>query len=128
MKGKVRRIKLRHKLSNDATAKRATRSRNTVKKRFKAAADKVRRYSTTIAESKFTAFEGVLEKNVKEGRGRIRIEARTRRFGPFIDLNAGFGGRCRTVWTDTPRPVHKQRQSGIKARRNWLETQRISQN
>ena len=54
-------------------------SRNTAKEWLNAAAEKVPRYSTTIAEGKFTAFEGVLEKNVKEGRGRIRIKAKMRR-------------------------------------------------
>ena len=50
----------------------------------------------------------MVEKNVQDSRRRIWIEAATRRFGSFTELNAWLGERCRSIWADTPHPVHKQ--------------------
>ena len=41
-------------------------------------------------------------------RRRIWIEAGTRRFGSFLELNAWLGERCRSVWADTAHPIHRQ--------------------
>ena len=156
MIGKVRRMKLRDKLSNTAIAKLTGLSRNTVKKWLKAPGDVVPKYSRESPAGKLTAFEatleqaltadshrpkhgrrtakalftqiqaqgylfdpdfcnvasgwekGVVEKNVQDSRRRIWIEAGTRRFGSFIELNAWLGERYRSIWADTQHPVHKQ--------------------
>jgi len=50
----------------------------------------------------------VVEKNVQDSRRRIWIEAGTRRFGSFAELNAWLGERCRSIWADTVHPIHKQ--------------------
>ena len=52
--------------------------------------------------------KGVVEKNVQDSRGRIWLEAGTRRFGSFAELNAWLGERCRSVWADTRHAEHKQ--------------------
>ena len=52
--------------------------------------------------------KGVVEKNVQDSRRRIWIEAATRRFGSFIELNAWLSERCRSVWSDTTHPIHRQ--------------------
>ncbi len=52
--------------------------------------------------------KGVVEKNVQDSRRRIWIEAGTRRFGSFPELNAWLAERCRSVWADTDHPEHKQ--------------------
>ena len=52
--------------------------------------------------------KGVVEKNVQARGRRIWIEAGTRRFGSFAELNAWLGERCRSIWADTQHPVHKQ--------------------
>ena len=49
-----------------------------------------------------------MEKNVQDSRRRIWIEAGTRRFGSFTELNVWLGERCRSIWADTQHPVHKQ--------------------
>src|SRR5574343_671894 len=51
--------------------------------------------------------KGVVEKNVQDSRRRIWIEARERKFGSFAELNAWLGERCKSIWVDTPHPVHK---------------------
>jgi hypothetical protein len=52
--------------------------------------------------------KGVVEKNVQDSRTRIWIEAGTRRFGSFAELNAWLGERCRSVWADTQHAEHQQ--------------------
>lgn len=52
--------------------------------------------------------KGVVEKNVQDSRRRVWIEAATRRFGSFIELNAWLAQRCRAIWVDTVHPEHKQ--------------------
>jgi hypothetical protein len=52
--------------------------------------------------------KGVVEKNVQDSRRRIWIEAGTRRFGSFAELNAWLGERCHSIWADTAHPIHKQ--------------------
>src|ERR1035437_1047839 len=93
---------------------------------MKTAVDKVNKGKSRIVNSRFSAMashylfdpdfcnvasgweKGVVEKNVQDSRRRIWIEAGTRRFGSFIELNAWLGERVRAIWADTQHPVHKQ--------------------
>jgi transposase len=93
---------------------------------MKTAVDKVKKGKGRIVNARFAAMcshylfdpdfcnvasgweKGVVEKNVQDSRRRIWIEAGTRRFGSFIELNAWLGERCRSIWSDTEHPVHKQ--------------------
>ena len=93
---------------------------------MKTAVDKVKKGKGRIVNARFAAMcshylfdsdfcnvasgweKGVVEKNVQDSRRRIWIEAGTRRFGSFIELNAWLGERVRAIWSDTQHPVHKQ--------------------
>ena len=93
---------------------------------MRTAVDKVQRGKQRIVNARFAAMcnhylfdpdfcnvasgweKGVVEKNVQDSRRRIWIEASTRRFGSFIELNAWLGERCRSVWADTAHPIHRQ--------------------
>ena len=93
---------------------------------MKTAVDKVKKGKGRIVNARFAAMcshylfdpdfcnvasgweKGVVEKNVQDSRRRIWIEAATRRFGSFTELNAWLGERCRSIWADTQHPVHKQ--------------------
>jgi transposase len=93
---------------------------------MKTAVDKVKKGKGRIVNARFASMcshylfdpdfcnvasgweKGVVEKNVQDSRRRIWIEAGTRRFGSFIELNAWLGERCRSIWSDTEHPVHKQ--------------------
>lgn len=61
--------------------------------------------------------KGVVEKNVQDSRRRIWIEAATRCFGSFIELNAWLSERCRSVWgrhhAPDPPAVHRGRDVGV---------------
>ena len=61
MIGKVRRMKLRDKLSNSAIAKLTGLSRNTVKKWLKAPGDVAPKYRRTSPDGKLSAFKATLE-------------------------------------------------------------------
>jgi hypothetical protein len=50
--------------------------------------------------------KGVVEKNVQDSRRRIWIEAQTRKFASFAELNAWLGQRCRALWTDMRHPEY----------------------
>jgi transposase len=93
---------------------------------MKTAVDKVKKGKGRIVNARFAAMcshylfdpdfcnvasgweKGVVEKNVQDSRRRIWIEAGTRRFGSFVELNAWLGERCRSVWTDTQHAEHQQ--------------------
>ena len=93
---------------------------------MKTAVDKVKRGKGRVVNARFAAMcshylfdadfcnvasgweKGVVEKNVQDSRRRIWIEAGTRRFGSFIELNAWLGERCRSIWMETEHPEHKQ--------------------
>ena len=51
--------------------------------------------------------KGVVEKNVQDSRRRIWLEAQSRRFGSFAELNAWLGERCRSLWGELRHPEHK---------------------
>ena len=93
---------------------------------MKTAVDKVKKGKGRIVNARFAAMashylfdpdfcnvasgweKGVVEKNVQDSRNRIWIEAGTRRFGSFAELNAWLGERCRSVWADTQHTEHQQ--------------------
>ena len=52
--------------------------------------------------------KGVVEKNVQDSRRRIWIEAQTRKWGSFEELNAWLAERCRALWSEIRRPEYKQ--------------------
>ena len=93
---------------------------------MRTAVDKVGRGKTRTVNARFAAMcahylfdpdfcnvasgweKGVVEKNVQDARRRIWIEAKTRRFGSFDELNGWLDARCRALWTETGHPEHKQ--------------------
>jgi transposase len=50
--------------------------------------------------------KGVVEKNVQDSRRRIWIEAQTRKFASFAELNAWLGQRCRALWSEMRHPEY----------------------
>ena len=52
--------------------------------------------------------KGVVEKNVRDSRRRIWIEAQTRKFASFAELNAWLGQRCRALWSDMRHPEYPE--------------------
>ena len=77
MIGKVRRMKLRDKLSNSAIAKLTGLSRNTVKKWLKAPGDVVPKYSRQRPPGKLSAFEAALAQALKADTQRPKHARRT---------------------------------------------------
>ena len=93
---------------------------------MKTAVDKVKKGKGRVVNARFAAMcshylfdadfcnvasgweKGVVEKNVQDSRRRIWIEAGSRRFGSFAELNAWLGERCRAVWADTQHAEHTQ--------------------
>jgi transposase len=93
---------------------------------MKTAVDKVKKGKGRIVNARFNALcshylfepdfcnvasgweKGVVEKNVQDSRRRIWIEAGTKRFGSFPELNAWLAERCRSIWVETAHPEHKQ--------------------
>ena len=51
--------------------------------------------------------KGVVEKNVQDSRRRIWIEAQTRQWHTFEQLNAWLGERCRALWAEIRHPEYK---------------------
>ena len=51
--------------------------------------------------------KGVVEKNVQDSRRRIWIEAQTRQWHSFDQLNAWLGERCRALWGEIRHPEYK---------------------
>jgi transposase len=52
--------------------------------------------------------KGVVEKNVQDSRRRIWIDAQTRQWHNFEELNAWLGERCRALWAEIRHPEYKQ--------------------
>jgi hypothetical protein len=50
----------------------------------------------------------VAEKNVQDSRRRIWIDAQTRKWSSFEELNAWLGGCCRSLWSELRHPKYKQ--------------------
>ena len=51
--------------------------------------------------------KGVVEKNVQDSRRRIWLEAQTRKFGSFVELNVWLSERCRALWQEVRHPEYK---------------------
>jgi hypothetical protein len=52
--------------------------------------------------------KGVVEKNVQDSRRRIWLEAQSRQFSSFAELNAWLGDRCRALWGELRHPEYKE--------------------
>ena len=52
--------------------------------------------------------KGVVEKSVQDSRRRIWIDAQTRKWGSFEELNAWLGVRCRALWGEILHPEYRQ--------------------
>jgi hypothetical protein len=52
--------------------------------------------------------KGVVEKNVQDSRRRIWVDAQSRKWGSFEELNAWLGERCRALWQVIRHPEYKQ--------------------
>ena len=52
--------------------------------------------------------KGIVEKNVQDSRRRIWIEAQTRQWHSFDELNVWLGGRCRALWGELHHPEYKE--------------------
>ena len=52
--------------------------------------------------------KGVVEKNVQDSRRRIWIDAQTRKWSSFEELNAWLAQRCRALWGEIRHPEYKQ--------------------
>lgn len=52
--------------------------------------------------------KGVVEKNVQDSRRRIWIDAQSRKWHSFEELNAWLGERCRALWSELRHPEYKQ--------------------
>ena len=52
--------------------------------------------------------KGVVEKNVQDSRRRIWIDAQTRKWGSFEELNAWLDERCRALWSEIRHPEYQQ--------------------
>ena len=52
--------------------------------------------------------KGIIEKNVQDSRRRIWIDAQTRQFASFAELNTWLAERCRSLWSQLRHPEHKQ--------------------
>ena len=92
---------------------------------MKTAVDKVKKGKGRIVNARFTVMcahylfdpdfcnvasgweKGVVEKNVQDSRRRIWIEAQTRQFGTFTELNAWLGERCRALWAELRHPEYE---------------------
>jgi transposase len=52
--------------------------------------------------------KGVVEKNVQDSRRRIWIDAQSRKWHSFEELNAWLGERCRALWAEVRHPEYQQ--------------------
>ena len=52
--------------------------------------------------------KGVVEKNVQDSRRRIWLDAQSRKWHRFEELNACLGERCGTLWNEIRHPEHRQ--------------------
>jgi transposase len=52
--------------------------------------------------------KGVVEKNVQDSRRRIWIEAQTRKWSSFEELNVWLATRCRALWSEIRHPEYRQ--------------------
>ena len=92
---------------------------------MKTAVDKVKKGKGRIVNARFAVMcahylfdadfcnvasgweKGVVEKNVQDSRRRIWIDAQTRKWHSFEELNAWLGERCRALWSEIRHPEYK---------------------
>jgi transposase len=92
---------------------------------MKTAVDKVKKGKGRIVNARFAVMcahylfdadfcnvasgweKGVVEKNVQDSRRRIWIDAQTRKWSSFEELNAWLGERCRSLWGEIRHPEYK---------------------
>ena len=92
---------------------------------MKTAVDKVKKGKGRIVNARFAVMcahylfdadfcnvasgweKGVVEKNVQDSRRRIWIDAQTRKWHTFEELNAWLGERCRALWSEIRHPEFK---------------------
>ncbi len=92
MLGKVRRMRMRDKLSYSEIAKRTGLARNTIKKWLKAPGDQIPSYRRSAKAGKLTEFEPFLVRALKADRLRHKDSRRTAR-ALFAQIQAqGYGG------------------------------------
>ena len=93
---------------------------------MKTAVDKVKKGKGRIVNARFAVMcahylfdadfcnvasgweKGVVEKNVQDSRRRIWIDAQTRKWHSFEELNAWLGARCRALWQEIRHPEYQQ--------------------
>ncbi len=93
---------------------------------MKTAVDKVKKGKGRIVNARFAVMcahylfdadfcnvasgweKGVVEKNVQDSRRRIWIDAQTRKWSSFEELNAWLGMRCRALWNEIRHPEYRQ--------------------
>ena len=101
-------------------------SRRGIYDNMKTAVDKVNKGKARVVNARFAVMcahylfdadfcnvasgweKGVVEKNVQDSRRRIWLDAQSRRFGSFTELNAWLGERCRSLWSELRHPEHKE--------------------
>jgi transposase len=106
MIGKVRRVKLRDKLSHSAIAKATGLSCTTVKKWLKEPGDKDPKYVRKSVEGKLTAFEETLDQSLKADAHRPKHGRRTGR-ALFKQIRAqGYRGGYRAGILNFCRPAN----------------------
>ena len=92
---------------------------------MKTAVDKVKKGKGRIVNARFAVMcahylfdadfcnvasgweKGVVEKNVQDSRRRIWIDAQTRKWHTFEELNGWLGARCRALWSEIRHPEYK---------------------
>ena len=110
--GKVRRMKLRDKLSNSEIAKLTGLARNTVKKWLKAPGDEIPRYQRAVVEGKLTAYKATLQQALKADSHRPKHARRDGR-ALFKQIQAqGYRGGYSAV-TDFIRAWREQSSKGV---------------
>ena len=93
---------------------------------MKTAVDKVKKGKGRVVNARFAAMsahylfdpdfcnvasgweKGRVEKNVRDSRRRVWIDASRQRFGSFEELNVWLGQRCRELWAEIHHPEHSQ--------------------
>ena len=93
---------------------------------MKTAVDKVKKGKGRIVNARFAVMcahylydpdfcnvasgweKGVVEKNVQDSRRRIWLDAQSRKWGSFEELNAWLGERCRALWGEIGHPEYRQ--------------------
>jgi len=100
-------------------------SRRGIYDNMKTAVDKVKKGKGRVVNARFAVMcahylfdpdfcnvasgweKGIVEKNVQDSRRRIWIDAQTRQWHSFDELNIWLGERCRALWEELRHPEYK---------------------